>query len=123
MLATQQDSEIHIMGSGCVEAYSWYVRAQRNFVYGGDEFTAPDGWSYDLTMESGESTPDKTVIVDHDKIVDAMRLIADGNVHNVSTECERACTAFLHDPEDADFDACSADEVLQVLAYGEVVYG
>jgi hypothetical protein len=29
----------------------------------------------------------------------------------------------LKDPEDADFDAGTADEVMQVVALGEVVYG
>lgn len=120
-MGIQQSTNDHIMGSGATD-YSWYFSQRDNFEYD-DNVDAPDGWSTVLTMPDSDSSREISVVVDHDRLIDAMQRIADTDVKNVGPQCKIECVAFLNDPEDADFDADTADQVLQVLAYGEVVYG
>jgi hypothetical protein len=123
MLATQQDTETHIFGSGCL-SYSWYINASRSFEYPEMfPYDAPDGWSWSLSAENPEEGP-ATVskVINHDRVIDAMRAIADHGLGKTNQDCVVQCGRFLTDPEDADFDADTADQVLQVVLFGEVVY-
>lgn len=116
---TPQDTETHIMGAGAT-AYSWYLDSEWNYEYD-DDLNAPDNWERTYQMEDPEKDGAITVTVNHDVLMITMRKIANSE-GSTSRTCIEQCKRFLADPEDADFDADSADEVLQVLAYGRVVY-
>lgn len=116
---TPQDTETHIMGAGATQ-YGWYLGSDWNYEYG-DDLDAPDDWERTYEMEDPESEGTIIVTVNHDALMITIRKIASGE-GGTNRTCIEECKRFLADPEDADFDAYSADEVLQVLAYGRVVF-
>ncbi|MGJ3559657.1 hypothetical protein ACR6C2_16935 [Streptomyces sp. INA 01156] len=83
---------------------------------------APHGWGVVVPVQDGDHIWRK-VLVTHSMILSAMRKLAKGDVKYSSLSVVDACRDFLNDPEDADFDAGTADEVMQMVTLGEVVYG
>lgn len=116
---TQQDTYDHIFGSG-FDLYNWWgpVRPEWD-----QREPAPHGWSVLVPVEDGETGKLRNVLVTHSVILAAMRKLATGDVKYASRSAAEACRDFLNDPEDADFDAGTADEVMQVATLGQVIYG
>jgi hypothetical protein len=71
----------------------------------------------DAALEAGKSQ----VTVTFQDIQDALAKVAQGEMtHQVIAQ---ACQVALESPEDADIDSETADCVIQVAVFGEVVFG
>ncbi|HVV11598.1 hypothetical protein [Amycolatopsis sp.] len=122
---TPQDTCDHFIGSGAL-SYSWW-RVSRS--HGTDTVDAPDDWSvtvreYDPDMDT---VGDKAIVFDHKALSRAVNTLArtakDKRPEYLGEHVLRECRTFVADPENADFDAAMADEVLQYIAFGKVIYG
>lgn len=123
-VATPQDTEIHFMGSG-VLSYGWWEDMQP--IYNAAVTNAPDDWSFTGIAgyaEDREEFPDK-VTFNHATISKAIRKITrKGSELGVSQTTVSECMDWIFKgPDDCDFDAGMADEVMQIVAFGTVVYG
>lgn len=117
---TQQDTADQLFGASA-DTYSWWCGMSGSWDFTND---APDGWVMTVKIDNPDAGSPKVLerIVTHSMLIGALRQVADGRV-NASRPCVENAIAFLKDPEDADFDAGAADEVLQVAVLGQVVYG
>lgn len=115
---TQQDTALHFFGASA-DTYSWWRGMEGSWDFRND---APHGWSMTVKISNPDGPGTLTKIVTHSMLMGAVRQIADGRV-KASEECRDNCVLFLEDPEDADFDAGTADEVLQTAVLGKIVYG
>ncbi len=125
--ATREDIHDHIIGSGAL-TYSWYWETLR---YKPVTFN-DDDWNVTLLMDDPEY-PDETIsaYLDSETILDMARnLVNDTGIgehgesanYKVSQDCRRQCELLFEDPDEVDFDADTADQLIQCIAYGEVVF-
>lgn len=124
---TPQDTADIFIGSGALQ-WSWYWQVEMS----GAPVGVPDGedgWTLTfVAVHPDEATDDedrRRYGIDDASILRAVRKIARGEVealkHGVTRrECQ---TLLFRGPDECDFDACSADNVMQVAAFGEVIYG
>lgn len=118
----------HFIGSGALQ-YPWY---------GVESHDAPETDAWSLTFRDAEDPAEgeenRVYTLDHGRIMSAVCQLARAYVarmehnatvgdHDASTETTRQCCLFLADPDCADFDAITADEVMQVAAFGSIIYG
>lgn len=123
-MITPQQTADHFLGSGAL-SYDWWA-TDKWHVYPVGSIDAYDDWHVTLGDGYEADTPAKTVT--HQIMLNGVRKIArssaavrDGVGIQMSTQ--RECRTFLRDPDDADFDADLADQVLQYIVFGEVIYG
>lgn len=119
MAVTAQDTYDIFIGSGAL-AYSWY----QNITEG--EPTEADPWTVTFTRDGGDG-PEGEHTISHKTVMRAVRRIAskDGaEIRFLAKDVRKECQALVFKgPEEVDFDSDKADQVLQVAAFGEVVYG
>jgi len=122
-MITQQQSEYIIMQSGALE-YPWWMGVERSHDYAPEwPFDAPDGWRWALEIvDPDDETKEKWVSVQHGDLVNAARKVAFQLV-KATPELWKQARLFLFKPEEADFDAEIADELLQIAVFGHSVYG
>ncbi|MFF3416803.1 hypothetical protein ACFYW9_19200 [Streptomyces sp. NPDC002698] len=118
MTPTQQDTYDHIFGSS-FDIHSWWGPVRPDWDRRED---APHGWHVMVPVLDGDSDW-RNVMVTHSMILGAMGRLAEGDVKYATDSVELECREFLKDPENADFDAATADEVMQMVTLGEIVYG
>ncbi|MES9589945.1 hypothetical protein ABWK57_13950 [Streptomyces sp. NPDC094045] len=111
---TPEETFDHILGA-CPDSYSWWDLDTN--VTG---TTVPDDWEVKGTVDDLNGGPALPVQLGHVDIVRAIRKKAG---KYVPRSAQRSCSDFIFRRDEADFDAGTADEVLQVAALGEVVYG
>ncbi|MEU3825246.1 hypothetical protein AB0F36_07960 [Streptomyces sp. NPDC029080] len=118
---TSQDTYDHIFGAS-FDTWSWWGCVRAEWDQRGD---APDYWNVVVPIDDPyKDGPALKMVVSHHILLGAMERIASGEVSQyVSQYTYEECVTFLKDPEDADFDADAADQVMQVATLGEVVYG
>lgn len=121
---TGTDTWDYFIGSGAL-SYGWYdVESHR-----------PEGDDWIVRFRDATCPEDKRVyVLDHKRVMVALVKCARAYLRHVegtplpvwckyvSVSTLREAYAFLADPDYADFDAASADQVLQVAAFGEVLY-
>ena len=123
--ATPQDTQDHTLGSGALN-WEWWLNAT---VTGSD---TPE-WEAVLTIDDGDGGT-KTVTVNHALVLTTARYVVanagktlrtpqGGEYPAWSGELERECRNLLTDAGEADLDASSADELLQLMVLGEVPFG
>lgn len=121
--ATPKDTYDHIIGSVAL-AHSWWSGIETTGVEGSE---ASDAWKVAALIddpEGDEGRDFKSVEFDHATLMRAIRKCAEKDrPRHVTDWCARECRAFIFNRDECDFDANTADEVLQVAALGEVVYG
>jgi hypothetical protein len=123
---TPQDTFDQIIGSGAL-TYPWYVTyAVTGVDKSGDVYIT--GWSVDIEIENPDGDETLAFTVNHRAIVDALDVISTAHLTGVRIEGVSASVFvdahyLLNSPDYADFDASMADEVLQVMAFGDVVFG
>ena len=142
--ATPTDTCDLIMGSGAT-TYSWYEDIRDTHLYeAGGAGEAFDDWHCTLIMENPEEDGHLPVTVNHKEVMKwARHVIANKGKRLLygkqgiwrvqvplntdrrawSTTLESECRNLIFDVDECDFDADSADELLQLIAYGEVVFG
>lgn len=121
-----------IMGSGAT-SFEWYHGHGAMYLYELGSSTPRDDWSVTLLMEDPEDSDDSlAVTVNHEAVMQTAQWVVDnqryrrvqkftGSYEAWSETLERQCRNLLDDAGEADFDAASADELLQLLAYDHVV--
>jgi hypothetical protein len=119
---TPQDTYDHIIGSGAF-MYPWYMGLTQTGV--NDDGSVTDGWSATVRIEDPGDDGVTAFEVSHSRIIAVMQVLTDPEcyVRYVSESVVMECERFLRDPDGADFDAVMADEVLQYIAFNEIVFG
>ena len=125
---TEQETFDHIFGSGCI-SYGWWASARSTV--GGWDFShpAPNGWALEVEVDNPEGEGDTLkIVVDHKALMRAIRAIAGRTIKTVAAQqpgpqCLTECRNFLFNRDAVDFDADTADQVLQVACLGAVFYG
>lgn len=112
--ASPQDTYDHLIGSGAL-SYPWWHELD---VY--QEGT--DDWSVRLVCDSGENGK-ATKQFGHKDVMKACYRIIKALPKSASQTLYRQCRNLVWDADEADFDAAVADEMLQYLVLGEVVFG
>jgi len=116
-----------VVGCGAIGWCPWWSGYEQNWTVADEhDYQAPDGWIVHLEHtdpDDPDAVPEVKVIT-HEKIMRAVRLITDpdSGVGN-GVQLRDKCYELLSSPEDADFDAEDADAVLQIVAFGEGIYG
>lgn len=128
---TEYDTYVHFAMSGAL-SYSWYTNIADNKenVSILDE-AGHTGWSIALVERGDDEAtcrkynipvrPGTAYILDHATLLAAIQRIAD-TVGLVCRDALRECRNFLTDRETADFDADTADQVIQVALFGQIFY-
>jgi len=121
--ATPRDTCMQIVGSGAFD-YSWYQTISYNEAASQKEGDYV-GWEASLGME--DPLTDETLHrpLNHETVMKALRALASkDNPPKYATSAARVnARRMFTDPDDADFDAASADEVVQIAVYGEIFFG
>lgn len=131
--ATPQDTEMHFIGSGAIGEYWWWFDISLSYpivgrVAGED---VPDDWSITGTFGDVDDDTAKAFTVDHASILRAIRAIAKLDPmaeaparKYVSGWVIKECRTWVFKgPDECDFDAAMADEVIQYAVAHSVVYG
>lgn len=114
--AITQVTQDHMLGSGAL-SWSWWLNAA---VTGADT----PAWEAALTIEDPyEEGKTRTAVVSHDVVMTTARLIVSDRPQYASDALVRECRHLLADADEADFDASSANELLQVIVLGKIAYG
>jgi hypothetical protein len=117
---TFQDTDDHFLGSGALDFHPWYTNISTT------DATDTESWTLTFTDPADEPADDVAATertITHADIMRAVGQIADGTVE-MREEYREECQLFESGELDAvDFDAISADVVIQVAAFGKVVYG
>lgn len=118
--ASPQDTFTHIFGSGFT-MYDWWLQTEE--IGCGDNFdNVPADWKVRVVVEDGNGEP-KEVMVDHATIIKACWEIIQMDHHIGMTESTvRNVGCLLFNNDSTDFDANSADELMQWITLGEVVF-
>jgi hypothetical protein len=124
---TGTDTCDHFVGSGALQYGHWDIV---------EDNSEADAWL--ITVRDGcagpQDNPERVYTLDHDHIMSAVGTLARGWIEYALTgykpglldsaglETMRQCALFLIDRDACDFDACTADEVMQWAAFGHVYY-
>lgn len=116
---SQADTYMHFVGSMAV-AHAWYVDVAMT----PDDFTLPGAAYVDWSLAWTDSETGKRYTVRHTEIMRAVRtFIGSQPPKHASRDAIEECRNLVFRPDEVDFDANTADEILQCTAFGEVVYG
>lgn len=135
--AKPTDTADLIMGAGST-GFSWYRGSERSHIW--DRASNPyENWHVTLLMEdinSADEDDNIRVTLDHKAVMKQARYVVanKGKMRPParpggkewpawSQALERECTNLVFNVDACDFDAASADELIQLAAYGEVVFG
>jgi hypothetical protein len=118
--ASPQDTYDHIFGSGAT-SYSWW-RGLKTEDIDLETFKVEDGWSVLVTCEDGNDGR-RSVVVDHHAIMRYARRLISEPPQYAGDAVIRECKHLLFNAEETDFDADSADQLLQFIVLGEIVFG
>jgi hypothetical protein len=121
---TPTDTHDTFMGSGAL-SYAWWLITETT----GSDLDPADDWTVTVREydPDHDKEGDKLTTFDHKALTEAVNTLArtaeDKKPKGMHPAVLRECRTFIADPEDADFDADAADQVMQYVAFGEVVYG
>lgn len=121
MITPQNTFDIFI-GSGALSS-PWYEEIS---ITGSEFGEVTDDWSmtFSLPREFEDDEPSTRYTVTHKLIMRTVRKIVRGEQKGINPngEVRKECRTMLKDVEDCDFDAGTADCVLQAVAFDDVVY-
>lgn len=133
--ATARDTADLIIGSGA-DQYDWYQGSESAHVWD-ESGNAFDDWHVTYLMidaDDPNTEPVRRVDFDHRVVMKWARYVLANPVKMLRTTTgteypawsdalERECRHLVFNVQECDFDASSADELIQLAAYGEVVFG
>lgn len=125
---TPQDTADIFLGSGAL-SWDWYENSTVEWY--ADPLSGQQQWRLRFTemIDEPATAPGAQHILTHEDVMNAVHTInragLSDRVNHISDDCIRECENLLSDgwPDATDFDANSADEVIQYAAFGEIVYG
>lgn len=125
--ATWKDTFDHMFGSGATD-YSWWGE----LIFDGMQdngYDPTENWSVTLICEDGFDGT-KSATVNHGSVLEAAREIVrmylckdEAGKPQVNDDCVLACAMLVFNADDCDFDAGTADCLLQIMVLGSVVFG
>jgi hypothetical protein len=113
--ATPADTFDHTLGTGAL-SYSWWVRSVTN------GSPVQPGWEVSLTCEDGNGGT-RTAAISHETVLAAARQVLAARPKYASDALVRECGHLLYAADCTDFDAPAADELLQFIVLGEIIFG
>lgn len=129
--AGPQDTWDHTFGTGAL-TWEWWIRVDQKGIGPAGDIETPD-WSVKLTGGAPgfdhEGYPPEltegevTVEVTHKAVMSAARKVLKDRPRYASAALIREARNLVFNVDEADFDAASGDELLQVVVFGDVVYG
>jgi hypothetical protein len=118
--ASPQDTFDSLFGSGAM-MYSWWIDAEFTGIDSGGHIQTID-WTAKVTADDGNDG-ETVATIDHKAILKAARQVMKARPEYASDALVRECRNLIFDADELDFDANSADEILQVIVLGEIVFG
>lgn len=118
--ATPQDTFDHMLGSGAT-MYSWWLNVEITGLKP-NGYDVVNDWAANITAEDGDEN-EVTVTINHALVLKTARAIIKDHPQYASDALIRESRHLVFDADETDFDACSADEFLQVMVLGEIVFG
>ena len=117
MDALAQAADTVILGSGCLR-HPWYGSVDVSV-------TDDGGWTLTFRDTGMPEDPGGDYVITHNKMLHTIGMIAsNADGAKVSDDTRVNCRAFVdHGWQETDFDAGMADQVVQVAAFGKVIYG
>lgn len=133
--ATARDTADQIIGSGA-DTYDWYQGSEDAHVWD-ESGNAFDDWHVTYLMidaDDPNTEPMQRIVLNHRVVMTWARYVLDNKGKMLRTPTgteypawskalERECSNLVFNADECDFDASSADELIQLAAYGEVVFG
>lgn len=119
--ATPTDTFDHMMGSGAIQ-WSWWTNLKWNVAPDPGSTNVPDNWECVLTCEDG-NYESKSAVINHKEVMKAARFVMSNDIRFMSVITKQECRNLIFDRDEVDFDAGTADELLQYMVLGEVVFG
>lgn len=119
--ASPQDTFDAIFGAGAM-MYSWWINAEFTGIDSAGTIQTID-WTVKVTAEGADENEEVTVTIDHALILKTARQIIKAAPKYASDALVRESRNLIFDADELDFDANSADEILQVIVLGEIVFG
>lgn len=119
--ATPKDTYDHMFGSGATQ-YEWWLSVKAG---PGMDLAAepiPNDWSIIVTIDDGNDGI-KSREVTHAVVMRAARQFMNKKPQYSSDSAREACKDLVFNADECDFDAASADELLQFILLDEIVYG
>ncbi|MFF4557146.1 hypothetical protein [Streptomyces sp. NPDC001422] len=121
----QQLTELNIFGSG-FSNYGHWRKLERFGKWEDIDGEAPDGWIWKVESLHPSRDAKITTFVTHHVLMGVMSAIYNHKLPwgvKVSKATFEAVKDFLTNPENStEFDADSADEVMQIAAYGRLTF-
>lgn len=118
--ATPQDTFDHMIGSGAL-SYEWWHAVDVNGVKA-NGYDAEDDWSAVISADNGDGG-EATATINHALVLKTARAIIKDHPQYASDALIRESRHLIFNADETDFDACSADEFLQIMVLGEIVFG
>lgn len=132
--AKATDTADCIMGAGAT-MFDWYKGSERSHIWDGNSNPYPN-WHVTLLMvdpeEDESSGATVRVTLDHSVVMKWARYVLANKGKMIKTArseypawsqaLEQQCSNLVFSSDDCDFDAASADELIQLAAYSEVVF-
>lgn len=118
--ATPQDTFDHMLGSGAF-GWDWWLKVETTGIKA-NGYDAEDNWTATITAEDGDGGQ-VTKTIDHKAVLAAARAVLANPPRHASTLLTRECSHLLFNNDETDFDAPLADELLQFMVLGEIVFG
>jgi hypothetical protein len=112
--ATPQDTFDHMIGAGAFQWEWWH----------GLRVTGEDTpeWTATVTIDNGDDG-EVTKTIDHKTVMAAARRFMSNPPKYSGDAARQACRDLVFNRDEADFDADSADQLLQFIVLGEIVFG
>ena len=118
--ASYQDTFDHMLGAGAL-GYEWWHAVDTTGVEPNGYDATPE-WSAKITADNGDGG-EVTTTINHKAVLKAARQVMASPPKYASDALVRECRHLIFDADETDFDACSADELLQFMVLGEIVFG
>ena len=118
--ATPQDTYDHTIGTGAL-TWPWWRKIETTGVSATGDVA--DDWTAEIVADDGDDGETSRSFGHNAIMATARRVLAGDGGQYVSDELRRQCRALIFAADDADFDASTGDELLQIVVLGEVIFG
>jgi hypothetical protein len=118
--ASPQDTFDAIFGSGAM-VYSWWTNAEFTGINSSGHIQTIN-WTVKVTADDGDDG-ETVATIDHKSLLNTARQVIKTAPTYASDALVRECRNLIFNADELDFDADSADQLLQVAVLGEIVFG
>jgi hypothetical protein len=120
--ASAQDTFDHMIGSGAFSCgWDWWLDVKVTGTKP-NGYDAEDNWKAEITADDGNGGR-VTKTIDHETVMKAAQAVLANPPEYASAGLMRECSHLLFNNGETDFDAPLADQLLQYMVLGEIVFG